>query len=101
MLMFGKGVTVITIVSVFTQPGPEVPVTVYVAVAAGETVIVLVAAPPGDQTYVLPPFPVSVTEVPTQVEVEVDVINILGTLLTFTITVSVLRHPFVPTPVTV
>jgi hypothetical protein len=67
----GSGLTVMVPVPTPLQP-LLVPVTVYEVVAAGEAVMVVVAAPV-DQTYVVAPAAVNIPAWPLQIVAEVDV----------------------------
>jgi hypothetical protein len=68
----GNGLTVTLTVSVLTQPAALVPRTVYKVVLAGEATgevqLVQESPVPGDHVYVAAPVPVSVVELPAQIE---------------------------------
>jgi len=96
----GVGLTVTVTCAVLLQPD-VVPVTVYVVVAAGETVMGDPLMLPGFQLYDVAPPPVSVVDPPTQM-VGFDAVAVtVGVGLTVTVTCAVLVHPFAPVPVTV
>ena len=65
---------------------PEVPVTVYVVVAVGDTICVAPAPSPLFQEYVAAPELVIVVELPAQIVVE-PVANTIGNGVTVTVTV--------------
>ena len=93
----GKGLTVTTTVAVFVQPAAEVPVTVYVVVAAGETVVEA-PVPPELQEYVFAPAAEIVAVCPTQMVA--GVVVTVGKGFTVTTTVAVLVQPAAEVPVT-
>ena len=96
----GEGLTVIVTCAVPVQPA-VVPVTVYVVVAAGETVIGEPLIFPGFQVYDVAPEPVSVVELPAQI-VELDAVAVtVGVGVTVTVIVAVFVHPALNVPVTV
>ena len=64
--MFGFGLTVTIACVLFVQPTPLVPVTRYVVVMVGVTVIE-VPVPPGFHVYVVAPEPVSTIDAPLQI----------------------------------
>lgn len=77
-----------------------VPVTVYVVVAAGETVTVVPANAPGFHVYEAAPLPVSVVELPEQIVGLAAVAVTVGVGFTVIATCAVEEHPPV-VPVTV
>ena len=80
-------------VAVFVQPFAFEPTTVYVVAAVGVTAILVVVAPPGDQTYPVAPEAVSVVLVPLQT-VLVPVTETVGLDKTVTVTkAGKLVHP--------
>ena len=92
--------TVISCVAMDEHP-PVVPVTVYVVVAAGETVTGLPGKDPGIQLYEVAPDAVSVAELPEQmVAVEVETVTV-GVGLTVISRVAVPVQPLAAVPVTV
>lgn len=96
----GNEFTVTVSVAVFVHPGPVEPVTVYVVVAVGFTVIEVPDKFPGIHVYVAAPEPVSVVLLPIQIEGLAAVAVTTGGAPTITVTVAVPEHPFV-VPVTV
>jgi hypothetical protein len=95
----GEGLTVISCVVVEEQP--DVPVTVYVVVVAGETVTEVPVSAPGFHVYVVAPEAVIVVEVPEQI-VALDAVTVtVGVGLTVTVTVCVEVQPFAAVPVMV
>lgn len=92
-------VPTVTVTVPFAEHPPVVPVTVYVVVAAGETVTLLPVILPGCQVYVVAPLTASVVGLPEQIVV-LPVIVSVGEGLTVTATVEVEVHPLV-VPVTV
>jgi hypothetical protein len=95
----GEGLTVIVRVAVPVH-APVVPVTVYVVVVAGETVIVVPDKLPGIQVYVVAPFPVIVVLFPLQIVPPVVVVVTVGEGETVINCVAVDVQP-VDVPVTV
>ena len=98
----GELSTVINLVAVLVQPFAFVPVTVYVVVVAGDTLIVVPLSPPGCHVYVEPPVPVIEVETPLQIVVAVAVVPILGNEFTVMSLVDVFVQPvdvFVPVTV--
>ena len=85
---------------VFVQPLALVAVTVYVVVAAGETVGEPVKLP-GNHEYVLPPVALKMLEPPTQMEDGEADADTLGRLFTVTDSVVVLVQPLALVAVTV
>jgi hypothetical protein len=63
----GSGFTVTVTLLVFVQPFASVPVTVYVVVADGVTVMVEPETGPGIHEYVLAPLAESIAGVPSQI----------------------------------
>jgi len=98
----GKGFTVTRRVAVLVQPvAVKVPVTVYVVVEVGETVIELPLNEPGIQVYVFAPVPVIVTEEPKQIAVADVVVPVGGNGFTVIVFVAVVIQPVALVPVTV
>jgi len=81
MLTTGSGVTTTWRIAVSEQPAAP-PVTVYMAVVAGLTVIDAVLPPPGDQLYVVAPLAVSVTLSPAQMVTVTGLMFTLEAVLT-------------------
>jgi len=100
ILIVGEEPTVTVTVAVFEHPTPLDPVTVYVVVAVGVTVI-LAVLPPVLQLYVLPPLAVNTEVPPIHIDCGAAVILIVGEELTETVTVAVFEHPTPLDPVTV
>ena len=98
--MVGMGLTITSIVAVLLQPAPDDPVTVYVVVVDGLTLI-LVPEAPVLQLYVVAPFPVKVELLPKQILLGVAVILTVGTEETVTVTEAVFVQPAALVPVTV
>lgn len=90
----GKLLTVINCVAVFVHPLPSVPVTVYVVVEEGVTLIELPVSDPGIQVYVLPPDAFKVTVLPLH-EAGADGVTVMVGVLTVTTTVPVVAQPAV------
>ena len=98
----GNGLTVTRRVAVFVQPvAVNVPVTVYVVVEAGETVIEPPLNEPGIHVYEFAPVPVIVTDDPIQIAVAVVVVPVGGTGFTVIVFVAVVIQPVALLPVTV
>ncbi len=98
----GSGLTVIIRVVVLLQPVTvAVPVTVYVVVAAGETMTVVPDNPPGCHVYVFAPVPVIDTLSPAQMEALVTFVPTEGKGFTVMVRVAVFTQPFALVPVTV
>ena len=95
----GGGLTVTVIVEVFWQPFTSVPVTVYVVVEAGDTLMEVPLALVL-QVYEVPPDAVSVVLSPTQ-SVVLPLTEIVGSAFTTTVNVPVFWQPFASVPVTV
>jgi hypothetical protein len=99
----GSGLTVTITDAVFIHPAAEVPVTVYVVVAAGfaETEVPVVALKPAAAAheYVEAPEAVSVPAMPEQIVIGGTVT--VGKGFTVTTTVVVFTHPATEVPVTV
>ena len=93
----GVGVTVTVTTAVFEQPGPTVPVTVYVVVLAGETLTEDPFRLPGIQLYVLAPPAVSVVELPEQIGLMDAEAVTVGAGPTVTVTGSRHQPAHVPT----
>lgn len=73
------GPTVMVTLAEAVQP-PEFPVTVYVVVVVGETVMLAPVIPPGCQLYEVAPVAVSVEDCPEQIEAG-DAVTFTGQLL--------------------
>ncbi len=102
VVTFGNGFTTMVRVAVLVQPvAVVVPVTVYVVVAAGETVIATVVIPPGCQLYVLALLAVIVVEFPWQIVDWVAEVVVFGKGFTLMVRVAVVRQPVALVPVTV
>jgi len=99
-LIVGVEFTVTVTVAVLLHPTPLDPVTVYVVLLVGATVI-LAVLPPVLQLYVLPPLAVNTEVPPTHIDDGDAVILIVGVEFTVTVTVAVLLHPTPLDPVTV
>ena len=99
VVTLGNAFTVINLVDVFVQPVKVfVPVTVYVVVVVGDTLIDVPVNEPGIHTYELAPFAVIVVNVPAHILVAVAVVETEGNAFTvtrFEATLAVLVHPFV------
>ena len=97
----GVGLTVTVTVAILVQPSALVPVTVYVVVLVGDTVLELPVPILFDQLYVLAPLAVKSELAP---ELIVDGDAEAGTVcvgLTVTVTAAVLVQPSALDPVTV
>src|SRR6266487_991252 len=81
IVMFGESVTVIVCDAVPEQFDPLLPVTLYVVVEVGDTVMLAVVAPVL-HLKVLAPLAVSVTELPAHTDVAEAVIVIVGESVT-------------------
>ena len=97
-LIAGKGFTVTVTVDVLIQPAADVPVTVYVVVAAGLNATPCVT--PLFQEYVDAPVAVKVTVPPKQTDCAKPALTI-GKGFTVTVTADVLIQPAADVPVTV
>ena len=98
----GNGFTVTSRVAVFVQPvAVKVPVTVYVVVEVGDTVIEPPLNEPGIHVYVFAPVPVIVTDEPIQIAVEDVVVPVGGKGFTVIVLVAVVIQPVALVPVTV
>jgi hypothetical protein len=84
-LSVGVGVTVTVLTSVFVQT-PLLPVTVYVIVELGLTVMMLPVSPDGVHVYELAPLAVNVVLLPEQMVV-LPAIATVGLVVTVTVTV--------------
>jgi hypothetical protein len=100
ILIVGVEFTVTVTVAVLLHPTPLDPVTVYVVLLVGATVI-LAVLPPVLQLYVLAPLAVNTDVPPTHIDVGDAVTLIVGVEFTVTVTVAVLLHPTPLVPVTV
>lgn len=96
----GAAFTATVTVAVLLQPGPFVPVTVYVVVADGLTVTDEPLNDPGIHVYVAVPFAVSVALPPVQMLVLDETVTV-GCAPTVTAMVCVPVQPFAAVPVTV
>jgi len=97
----GNGFTVTLTVAVPVHPAALVPVTVYVVVLVGDTVLELPVPRLCDQLYVLAPFAVNVVLCPEHIVAGLAVAATDGNGFTVTLTVAVPVHPAVLVPVTV
>jgi len=89
-------------VAVLVQPvAVNVPVTVYVVVAKGDTVIDAPLNEPGIHVYEFAPVPVMVTDNPRQIAVADVVVPVVGNGLTVIVLVAVVIQPVALVPVTV
>jgi len=100
VVMIGAGLTVIVLVAVFVHPA-VFPVTVYVVVVNGETVIVAPDKFPGIQLYEDAPLAVIEVLFPAQIVPDVVVVVTVGLGLTVIILVADFVQPFAPVPITV
>ena len=83
------------------QPSALVPVTVYVVVLVGDTVLELPEPRPPDQLYVFAPPAVNLDDEPEHiVDGDAEAVTV-GVGLTVTVTVAVLVQPSALVPVTV
>ena len=87
--------------AVAVHPAVLVPVTVYVVVLVGDTVLELPAPKLCDQLYVLAPLAVNVDDCPLFIVAGLAEANTVGNGFTVTLTVAVPVHPAVLVPVTV
>lgn len=95
----GLGFTINEIVRVFVQI-PLVPLTVYVVVVVGVTIILFPVIEAGNQVYVVAPLAVRVAEFPKQTAVGVLMMLMVGLGLTIKFTVRVeLHNPLNPVTV--
>ena len=97
----GNGFTVTLTVAVPVHPAALVPVTVYVAVALGATVLLAPLPNPPDQLYVFAPLAVITEVCPLHIADGLAVALTDGNGFTVTLTVAVPVHPAVLVPVTV
>jgi len=88
-------------VAVPVHPAALVPVTVYVVVLVGDTVLELPVPRLCDQLYVLAPFAVNVVLCPEHIVAGDAEAVTVGNALTVTLTDAVPVHPAVLVPVTV
>lgn len=99
MLTEGGGLTVTVAVALPVHPLEPVPVTVYVVVDAGVTVMLAPLRFPGIQLYVLPPDALSVVVPPVQM-VALPLVVTTGDGLTVMVIVEVfVQLPFAPVTV--
>jgi hypothetical protein len=96
----GNGFTVTLTVAVPVHPAVLVPVTVYVVVEVGDTVLLEPLPKPPDQLYVLAPLAVNVEVCPLHIDVGLADAVTVGNGFTVTLTVVVAVHTSL-TPVTV
>jgi len=96
----GNGFTVTLTVAVPVHPAVLVPVTEYVVVELGVTVM-LAVLPPVFQLYVFAPLAVSTEVAPLHIAAGLAVAVTDGNGFTVTLTVAVPEHPAVVVPVTV
>jgi hypothetical protein len=101
IVTFGAALTVIVCVVVFVQPFVAVPITVYVVVVNGETVIVAPDKFPGIQLYEDAPLAVIEVLFPAQIVPDVVVVVTVGIGFTDIVLIAVFVQPFIPVPVTV
>jgi hypothetical protein len=99
-LIVGVEFTVTVTVAVLLHPTPLDPVTVYVVLLVGATVI-LAVLPPVFQLYVLAPLAVNTEVAPLHIAAGLAVAVTNGNGFTVTLTVAVPVHPAVLVPVTV
>ncbi len=99
-LTVGNGFTVTLTVAVLVHPD-AVPVTVYVVVPVGDTVLELPPPKLCDQLYVFAPFAVNTEVSPLHIAAGLAVAVTDGNGFTVTLTVAVPVHPAVLVPVTV
>ena len=97
---FGVGLTVIIILAVPEHPSAVVPVTVYVVVPVGDTVLELPLPKLCDQLYVFAPLAVSTEVAPLHIAAGLADALTDGNGFTVTLTVAVPVHPAVLVPVT-
>jgi hypothetical protein len=97
----GNAFTVMSRVAVAVHPLAPVPVTVYVVVLAGDTLMVVPVNDPGCQLYVDAPVPVILVLPPAHMVALVTVVPTLGNAFTVMSRVAVALHPLAPVPVTV
>ena len=97
----GNGFTVTLTVAVPVHPAVLVPVTVYVVVELGVTVLLAPLPNPPDQLYVFAPFAVNTDVAPLHIAAGLAVAATDGNGFTVTLTVAVPVHPAVLVPVTV
>ena len=96
----GNGFTVTLTVAVPVHPAVLVPVTVYVVVALGVTVLLAPLPNPPDQLYVLAPLAVSTEVAPLHIADGLAEAVTDGIGFTVTLTVAVPEHPSAAVPVT-
>ena len=97
----GIGFTVTVTDFVPVQPAVLVPVTAYVVVEVGDTVLELPMPNPPDQLYVLAPLAVNTELSPLHIAAGLADAVTVGNGFTVTVTVAVPVHPAVLVPVTV
>ena len=96
----GNGFTVTLTVAVPEHPSDVIPVTVYVVVPVGDTVLELPLPKLCDQLYVFAPLAVSTEVAPLHIAAGLAVAVTVGNGFTVTLTVAVPVHPAVVVPVT-
>ncbi len=97
----GVGLTVTVTVAVLVQPSALVPVTVYVVVLVGDTVLELPVPKLFDQLYVLAPLAVKTELAPEHIVDGLAVAVTVGVGFTVTVTDFVPVQPAALVPVTV
>jgi len=97
----GNGFTVILTVAVPVHPSAVVPVTEYVVVEFGVTVLLPPVPNPPDQLYVFAPLAVITEVCPLHIAAGLAVALTVGNGFTVTLTAAVPEHPAVLVPVTV
>ena len=97
----GKEFTVTLTVAVPVHPAVLVPVTVYVVVELGVTVLLAPVPNPPDQLYVFAPLTVNTDVAPLHIAAGIADALTVGNRFTVTLTVAVPVHPAVLVPVTV
>ena len=83
------------------HPAALVPVTVYVVVPLGVTVLLAPLPNPPDQLYVFAPLAVNTELAPLHIDDGLAVVVTVGNGFTVTLTVAVPVHPAALVPVTV
>jgi hypothetical protein len=97
----GNGFTVTLTVAVPVHPAALVPVTVYVVVELGVTVLLAPVPNPPDQLYVLAPLAVNTEVAPLHIAAGLADAVTVGNGFTVTLIVAVPVHPAALVPVTV
>ena len=101
VLTVGRAFTVTVTVAVFVQPLAAVPVTVYVVVATGVTVLVAPVPNPWLHSYVLAPEAVITLDSPAQIVAGAADAETKGKAFTVTVIVAVFVQLLAAVPVTV